>query len=486
MLALSPAYRLVWQLTPAVVLSLPVFAIFLIRLPLVNDYMSFTSDMGSYLMTRNWVLGNDPTGQMPGHFRPPLVGAILVPFTWAWGDLVGSKLLAILSSVLFVVPFFFLAKRFVSPWVAFFASLVLISLPMYAQLLAGGYLALLAYGLLLLGLLAIIEIKAGRWRWWTLPPIIVLLAGLNQTTAVLFGITGGLLLLSSRGPNTVKAMFAMAVGVLLSLAWLPFYWLHTPGNNPLLFDAPHFLNSLPNLEAIGSASLILVAFLVVPRRMFPFVLPTLALLLMAQYTSADAGINNLLQRTHYILLMIATLGAAVLVDTLVKGLPLRLQQSLLVITVTGLVFLQMSWFTAFHYNAERINMLTAANLAALDWIRDNTPPDAKLYVHPNGLGWYVGGLVPRAWSGSWNGKAPRGFLEEQLAFNCAVGWKNDCDPYALRDLHGNDYILVDRSTFQLVRGKPEGGWAITAGVPWLRSVFEKGSVNIYAFSNTLQ
>ena len=80
-------------------LLLALAGLFLVRLSLMNDYLGFSADIGSYLMTRNWILGNDLP--MPTlHIRPPLIAVYLLPFTETLGDLEGSKVAALFSSVL--------------------------------------------------------------------------------------------------------------------------------------------------------------------------------------------------------------------------------------------------------------------------------------------------------------------------------------------------------------------------------------------------
>src|SRR3972149_4747335 len=61
-------------LSPAWALTLGLLALVLLRLTLLDDYLAYSGDMASYLMTRNYLLGADPTGYMVAYWRRPLVG----------------------------------------------------------------------------------------------------------------------------------------------------------------------------------------------------------------------------------------------------------------------------------------------------------------------------------------------------------------------------------------------------------------------------
>lgn len=132
-------------------------------------------------------------------------------------------------------------------------------------------------------------------------------------------------------------------------------------------------------------------------------------------------------------------------------------------------------------------MLTRDNLAGVRWIESNTSPDSGIFTHPNGLGWWVGGMVKRRWSGSWMDVAPRGFQPHQAAFQCAVRWRIDCDPSELSTL-GYQYIFVDTSRSIPIHNplgiQPQDFlwdrlWDVPDKAPNLIPVFRKGDVVIY-------
>ena len=125
-------------------------------------------------------------------------------------------------------------------------------------------------------------------------------------------------------------------------------------------------------------------------------------------------------------------------------------------------------------------MLTPDAQRSIERVKSNTPEDARIFAHPSGLGWWIGGLVPRAWGSSWHTPLAN-YQQEHDDFLCAVNWRQGCDPYEFLDGHGYSYIIVDWNTWQLVANKPENAKAFTNEAPWLRQEADFGSVQIYAF-----
>lgn len=468
---------------PVILLCLGLLIIFIIRVPLINDYLGFSSDMGSYLMTRNWVLGNDPTGHVPAHFRPPLIGVLLVPFTWALGDLTGSKLLAILVSLSPSIPMFILLRRYGSPGLAAFGGLLIVVHPLFGDIVAGGYVTLPALALGIWALVALLDVLEDKDKWWKLVLPIVLLVGMNQTVVQLMAGVFVLVRLSA-GRNIRKASLGLAVGGLLSQVWLPFYWEHIPFMYSLYADGAPWLAVTPQVWVTAEMVITIILILLGDQRKTGWLMvPTVALGLLGNLSSGDALFNNTFHRAAYVLPVFSVAAFVLAIDkhreSIIK-LFAAYRYGLAILSLALIVLLGIFWAEMFARTASKLDMLMPESVAAIDWIRENTPKDAKVWVHPQGLGWWIGGLAPRAWSGSWY--LPLSFKRaEYAAALCAFQWR-ECEPYKLRDEFEIDYVLIDeRNPVQDIHGRPEDGWLRVAEATWFRELWRSGPVVLYAW-----
>ena len=457
----------------------------LIRLPIIADYLAFTSDMGSYLMTKNWVLGDDPTGQKLAHFRPPLVGYLLVPFTSLFGALTGSKILAVISSTFIGIPFWLIVRKYVHPALAVALTVVFVFIPYYADYTAWGYLTLLGLaGLLLAYNGLILTLNQERWGRLILCVSMVGLAALNQTALAIFLIIAFVDLITSPRNKwfTIKTLIA---GSILCLVWAPFYLLHVPLTHGLMLDAPLFsfqVSVYVWLYAIG----IVTAIALAPHRSMWLLPVTIVIAVLGQLHSSDIVINNVMVRSVYVLPFLLVFAGGLAIEERIVKHWRSLYVVPAVVVCVCVLGLGAYWHVKFSEAADHLDMLNSENLAAVHWIGDNTPTDSVVFSHPMGLGYYVGALSPRAWSGSWWRLAPEEFRGEQAALNCTLGWSVDCDPYEFKTTFGYDFILWDSRTWQEIFGKKDHfmkGWAITTDLPWLTVEYQYQGVYVYQLAS---
>ena len=440
-----------------------------------GGYMAYSSDMGSYLMTRNWVLGIDMVGQLPAHFRPPLVGVLLVPLTWLFGDLNGSKLLALIASVVVIIPAYHLARRFMEKWVALAAALAVGIVPSWGHLVAGGYLSLLAYSCWMWSWWALFGILQGkRVSLWHIVAATVLLVGLNQTITALYAVLTPLVVISF-SQSRKAALLAFGVGFLASLPWLYFYL----PNTVLRYDQLPLVLLTLRKEALGAFLLLLVFYALNRPANRHWLLPGILLLLIGNMSSGDIAAHNVMGRSVSAWPILLVLSGGSVVQKWVEN-PAWVREGYAVFAFSLTAFimgaLMVWWQATFIYTAKNLDMVTEDNWAAVRWIKENVAEDEKFYVHANGLGWYVGGHANRQWAGSWTQKAPPFYAGEQEAFNCLMGWREGpCVPGTLHTDYQFGYLLLDTWTWQGLYGKPEGWNEPLMG----DKVFERNGVVIY-------
>lgn len=471
----------------------------LVAAVIAANHFSLTSDIGSYLHTHNWVLGQDPTGIKPLHFRPPLIGYVLLPFTALFGDLTGSKVLAVLAWASVPGPAYLFARLWLSPRWALGAAAAIAFHPLMADIFIGGFISLFGIALTLLAWSAQIKLERGGGKPWMVLLILsaFALVGLNQTTMALYWIGAGLLWFT--GPHDLKSLVTLSVAGVLSLAWMPFYLVHVDFGGRFYLDGVDWLVFWPE-HLITPVLLItgLMATVYGPSWSRRFLLPLAVFGVAGSLSSGDALINNLLHRAAYLVPLVSVIPIVGFLSTLTPKHPIRgavVAVAVVSVTLGGIVQADIK--------AGSIATLTPQAYGGVQWITENTPKTARVWVHPHGLAWWVGGLAPRDWGGSWTVPL-EGYAAEQDAALCALGWISDCDPYAAKMQFNLSYFLIDRGTWQpiapsdveisnsVIMTAPTIGTTFTQGQrtlwdtsaplhPWLTSVYENGSVIIYAY-----
>src|SRR3990167_4372381 len=295
------------------------------RLTLFNDWPIFGDDMASYLMTKNWVafLGADPVGFKEAHFRPPLVGVLLLPFTWLWGDLGGSKMLALLVSVLVAVPAYRFARYWLNQWPAVIVSILLITDLWVASYAFTGYLVIIALGLTLWALRELLDIlvldrflliggNSGvtgvipHGATWRLVLSVFLLVGFNQTAVPIFGPVA--LVFVALGGRRWEAARALGWSALASLAWVyPFYSVNSPFGESMTFGGVPAIQWYPvevySLYAFPVVALVAagLVFHWRDRRWWLLAVPGVLFAVVSNVGLSDVAWNNVFRRTAYLL-----------------------------------------------------------------------------------------------------------------------------------------------------------------------------------------
>lgn len=454
------------ELVPLGVLLACMAFLFLIRLPLGFQYDVFADDIASYLYTRNWVLGTDLVGMKEAHFRPPLIGITLVPFTALFGDLWGSKLVALITSVALAVPVYALARYWLRPWPSIVVGVAVILTPSVAEYTFGGYLPLIALGMALFALRALLDIKDKRAPIWLPCLATLVMGGLNQSITPIFALVGFILVLPSR-----KGILALALATFAAiLPWSWFLFYNIPFGPPMIWPGIPILGFRVHVMHLMylPVAMVLFAFL----RDWRLLAIIGVLMLTSSMYAADIAINNVLYRSGYMLPLFIVIGLAVLATKTLKKRQLQIagfrNKAIVALGICALLYLgNLSWEYWFHAPADRLHLLTESDQRVVHWIGENTPEDAHIWAHPRGLAYWVGAWSPRYWTGSWH-KALVGREAQERAIRCTLGMIRECP-----DRYEADYYAVDTSW--------PGYW--TRDAPWLTPVFQDGTTTVYRYDS---
>ena len=122
----------------AVLLGLALGFAFGLKFSLVQDQITLSGDPANYLSTMNGVFWGDETGL--GLARPPLIAIPMKVFTTLFGVLSGIKVLGVLAAVSIGIPFYLLARRFSSGYIAVMTTLLFVFSSPYSDMVAWGFL----------------------------------------------------------------------------------------------------------------------------------------------------------------------------------------------------------------------------------------------------------------------------------------------------------------------------------------------------------
>ncbi len=458
---------------PGWVLGITLAGLVALRFALFNDYLTFGTDMGSYLMTRTWVLGQDVMGTHTPHFRPPLIGFLLVPFTTIWGDLNGGKVLSLLLSVLPAIPFYPLVKLYVRPWIAVLAALVLVINPQNALNTSLNQITLPAMALAIWGLYELEMIRRGGKPWHLLPPVFILV-GLNQTMSGLFAIMAAIYFLCCPSRRLFRGL-ATAFG--LSLVWLPFYFSTMPVANGLYLSG-HAFGLIPRWTTLAFFLPVFTLFLFFPKKIFPWMVVAMVLTFLAHFILPEEAANNIFTRGMRFISTFTILALAIGIEGIwAKLASLRLTRFVPALAIFILSWANLNWFDTFRQWADEYWVISPNSLAAVEWL-ENTPKDAKILTYPEALGWYIGGMVPRKWAGiDGKGIPLKAYAATQEAFDASMGWNGLATPALLKQ-ENISYLVIDRSHWQTFDNDGTG-WANLDIMPWFKKQARFGTVGVY-------
>ena len=270
--------------------------LFLLRLPLAFEHYAFTPDMASYLTTRNYVLGTD-YGWPPGlHTRPPLIGVLLVPVTFLFGDLWGSKLLALAFGVGLAVPIYVFARHWLRPWWALAAALIAVIQPYTAMYTIGGYLPMVALFFALFALRALLD----RSYWAIFAAF--MMAGFNGTIIPIYALAG----FAFVAPNR-KGVLILALSGVAMLPWL--YWFLQMGDAPV-FPGPLFsISQFPETLWYAAAVVCALPFFLASPRLRRLGVLCVIFAIASNIQSAHNTFTAILWRTHYMVPVLLVVGS---------------------------------------------------------------------------------------------------------------------------------------------------------------------------------
>jgi len=398
-----------------------------------------------------------------------------------FGDLMASKLLAVLSSVLIAVPGFWFARYWLRPWPSVLVGLLLSLDVLVTEYAFNGYLVVIALGLTLWAWRELLDILDGRGVTWRLVLAVFLLVGFNQTAPPIFAMLA--LLSVAAGQERKRAVIALGWAVLASLVWFyPFYSVNIPFGPDMTFSEVPFIALSPvplyllYAWPIAALGVYMLSLHWRDRRLWLLLLSALVAIGLSSVGLSDVAWNNVVRRTAYLLPVLAFVLAFY---TISRGDRIRIRLKhiapvCLVAFGVGAILSLALW----GYLAQSAMQLTAPRLAAVRWIEQNTARDAYVVAHPRSLAYWVGAVGQRRWEGSW--PVPLvGREHEEQARECAMGWRSGCDPLEYRDRYGVDYLVIDTDSYRYVDG--EFGRTPVTVAPWLEPLFRAGDVTVYGW-----
>ncbi len=497
---------------PAYLLPGFTLLVFLLRLYLVLDHPGFLGvDGGAYLLSRNAVLGDEPTGI--GFPRPPLApGWLLVPFTAIMGDDIGYKVFSALFSVLPIPAAYLFARLFLSQTLAFFAVVLVAFDLQLAEMLVTGVLPLIGFSLILLVIVAMYKLANDletEKKWMiTIALTLPLIAHINQTSAgiALLVLPGFAILMSAtyRGATLILPYRILAtpirllpitvsatVGLIFALTALPWYISVRPGDGLLNYPGP-----LIYLSAWSDTAWLLLFWgVVVGGQVFrvghDHRIRALGLLLvfvsiLTVFLSYDESIINIFYRCRYLWPILFIPLVLYLVAPHLSPASQRLRFSLQFITAytVAVVFIYGSIWT-FHRQSAYSDQITPDAQIALEALQYLHPGQA-VAVNSFSMSHWVGGLYKVKSPHLWTTEPPKTWTDTDRHLRCLVGWVPGCDVSEASRQLNTRYILIDkRFPYYNERAAgnylaPENQWEVTEAAEWLKPLYRKNTVVLYA------
>jgi hypothetical protein len=425
-------------------------------------FPSFGVDGGSYLMTRNWVLGQDYTGLMAFHTRPPLIGLVLVGPTFLLGDLWATKLMSAIAMICMAPAGYFLSRAWLPPTKAVWATALITLNPVVFTLAAGGYLSIMALALSLVILRLVIA--PTKQSIWAIPLAAFALVGLNQTIPVNMAL---LLLLWPR--SVWNCRLPLFIGVLASLAWSPWLLVNATadgisyeqlGSSPLAIK----YSAAAIMEWGGLIILVPLLFTLAAMRYKSPVMLALSLsLALSLFASNHILLNNVLSRfTPYVPVWLAI---HLVLQYGRSWEPYRVARLGFGAVLVGSLILTSFW------RLPGFNMLSDDFLAGVDYLKSNAAQTDKIASYPHGSGRWIGGLAGMAWAVPWGNTPPELYAAEYENYKCTLGWV-PCDDSTASEM---SWVIADWSFHMdapVDKGLAENQSAL--GLAW-----EQGDVQVY-------
>jgi len=477
-------------------------------------------DGGAYLLSRNAVLGYEPTGaDFPRPFLAP--GWLLVPFTALLGDGGGLKAFSLAASFVIVPPFLLLARKFLTPWQTV-AALFFVSFDwMLAEMFTAGPLPMFGFAWMLLAMWAIATLNERRdWRASVaLAVAIPGIAYMNQTSAGIPALVLPLFTAVTLAQHRDAAGFrrvALAGAIGLALAATAWHWYVSvaPGSGYTRYPGPLISFYSPSSAAWFQLPLGLIVggYAVWRGRGFVRSLGAVTLLLsvMTPLVASDESTMNVFYRGRYLLMaMVALLATWAVGRTAlqsVKWRPYALGYlGVLAVAVFGGYLVQL------HFESKVGRMVTTDTEAAIGWVMAQEPR-GSIVTNSYSLSLYVAALTRHRspWTQIYDPPALYATQHGQVV--CLLGWVDGCDPASARDALDADYVVAEtmwptkeQDVGQRIQGvgeayrvvhslnffrsagndigrmwqAPEHVWDVTARTPWLELVWERGTTKVW-------
>jgi hypothetical protein len=479
-------------------------------------------DGGAYLLGRNAVLGDEPTGA--GFPRPPLApGWQLVPFTELLGDDIGFKLWSALAAMTPIIATYVLAGLFLGPLSRLTATAFVAFDPLHSEMMVTGALPLEGFALIMIGIWAFVMLDRNEGDW---PHAVILVAVVpltlfvNQTSGGLIAIIlpfWGLAVLMFRWLEVKGSVipwywsfctpflriqhWLLAIGGLLALSALPWYLEVAPNSEILHYPGPwlylaDFSDGAWFLLFVGAP---LGAFLITKGSREIKAMGGLILLLagMGLWWSTDEMIINIFYRSKYLLTPFLYIGAAWTVAYALQAVrecpdmecppaggllfhrPATLTALVLVPLLGAWVFAS-NW--SFNNQADYSDMVTVETAAALDLIQGDSE---GIVSNAFTMSLWVAALNKVPSPHVWTWEPPRAYVDTDRDVRCVLGWVEGCLPEASAVRLGVSHVLIDeRFPFYNERapgnyGAPPDQWGVTASAPWLDLVYDEGTTRMW-------
>ena len=473
-------------------LTFVLLAAFTLRLALALTHDGFLGvDGGAYLLSRNYVLGDEPTGV--GFARPLLApGWLLVPFTAVWGDDIGYKVWSAVSATVPLVAVYALARQ----WLNRSRSLIALSIVAFdlwqAEMFVTGALPLLGFGLILSVLVLMLTLHR-QWQWRTaagLAASLGLIAHVNHTSAGIAAIvvpTAFLALVAferrAEWQAHIRVLIVLGIGSAIGMLALPWYWDVRPNS-----DIMHYSGRWIYLVNWGD-----MAWFQFPLAVFAGVMMlrssitslkvagVVVLLLgtMLLFLSTDETVINLFYRSRYLVMMLIW---PALVWVVAERAPLLSQYRPAAFASVGavLIIFGYGFIWVFDRQTTYSDAVTPATALALEYLREEDP-GTGVVVNTFGLAYWTAGLNKVPAVHPWTWEPPRAFTVQDQQVRCVLGWVADCDVASAVDELSVGYVLVDQR-FPYYNRRAQGNykappdqWTVTSSAAWLDLVYVSDS-----------
>lgn len=477
----------------------------LLRLGLTLSHDGYLGvDGGAYLLSRNAVLGDEPTGA--DFTRPPLApGWLLVPFTSLLGDDHGYKVWSSLASVLPLIAGYILARRLLperqAVFVVGFLSLDLLLM----EMLVTGALPLIGFSLIALALWAIASL-IDRFTWQAVATLVLslpLIALVNNTSAGLAAIilpvyTGAAVwFFRHRCPDHLKGLVTGAIlfriapwltlGGLLALSALPWYIEVLPGSDIYRYQGPWFYLA-PMWDSAWLQALLCVPvgyWVARYGRYYQLQALGVATMVLGVLTlgfSTDESLMNLFYRSRYLVAIPFYICTSWLVwKYVIPRVSLRLAAPATAIVA---ILLFAGSLRQFEAQAAYSDMVRPAAASALAQAKHEAP-DQGILTNAFSMSLWVSALNKVPSPHPWTLKPPKAFTEEDQHVRCVLGWVAGCDVGHSFQALGVGYVLVD-TRFPNYNERapdiwmaPEDPWTVTSRSSWLELVYAEDTVYLW-------